>query len=427
MMTTHDGDMVRLKADATCFRPVRLRAATILTAGAVALAACTGCSSTRAAGSPASAAPPAVAVARVARGDLTQTLTLAAEFRPFQEIDVHSKVAGYVKSIAVDVGDRVKAGQLLAVLEIPELQDEIRQDEAAVRRNAEEIRRAKADLERAESAHQVAHLASTRLAGVIKDRPNLVAQQDVDDATARDRMAEAQVATAQAAIAAAEQQLEVSKATQTRTQTLFAYARITAPFDGVVTHRYADTGAMIQAGTASQTQTMPIVRLSENRLLRLTIPVPESAVTHIRLGESVDVRVEALGRTYPGKIARFAGRLNADTRTMETEVDVSNANLELIPGMYASADIALERISGALIVPVQALDRDEQKATVMVVTGGQTERREVKTGLELPDRVEVTAGLSENELVVVGSRSQLKAGTAVTPKVSETQAAEGQP
>jgi len=321
----------------------------------------------------------------------------------------------------------VRAGQLLAVLEIPELQDEMRQDDAAVRRNGEEIRRAKADLDRAESAHQVAHLASTRLAGVIKERPNLVAQQDVDDATARDRMAEAQVATAQAALASAEQQLEVSRATQNKTQTLFAYARITAPFAGVITHRYADTGAMIQAGTASQTQTMPVVRLSENRLLRLTIPVPESAVTRIRLGELVNVRVQALGRTYPGKIARFAGRLNADTRTMETEVDVTNANLELIPGMYAYADIALDRITGALTVPVQALDRDEQRTSVMVVIGGRLERRAVKTGLELPDRVEITSGLIENDLVVVGSRSQLKAGTSVTTKVSDTQATEGQP
>jgi RND family efflux transporter MFP subunit len=358
---------------------------------------------------------------------MTQTLSLAAEFRPYQEIDVHAKVAGYVKSIPVDVGDRVKAGQLLAVLEIPELQDEMHQDDAAVRRNGEEIRRARADLERAESAHQVAHLAATRLADVIKARPNLVAQQDVDDATARDRMAEAQIATAQAALASSEQQLEVSKATQNKTQTLFAYARITAPFEGVITHRYADTGAMIQAGTASQTQTMPVVRLSENRLLRLTIPVPESAVTRIRIGERVDVRVQALNRTYPGKIARFAERLNADTRTMETEVDVTNANLELIPGMYAYADIALDRITGALTVPVQALDRDEQKTSVMVVIGGKLERRAVKTGLELPDRVEITSGLIENDLVVVGSRSQLKAGTSVTTKVSDTQAAEGKP
>ena len=147
---------------------------------------------------------PAVAVAQVVRGDIAQSLTIAAEFRPFQEIEVHAKVAGFLKSISVDVGDRVKAGQLLAVLEMPELQDEIKQDEAAVKRASEEINRAQADLERAQSAHEVAHLGATRLAGVLKARPNLVAQQDIDEATGRDRVAEAQVRTAQAALAAAQ-------------------------------------------------------------------------------------------------------------------------------------------------------------------------------------------------------------------------------
>ncbi len=238
----------------------------------------------------AEAAPdvPAVSVAKIVRGDLGQTLTLAAEFRPFQEIEVHAKVAGYVKAINVDVGDRVAAGQLLAVLEIPELQDEMAQDEAGVKRSAEEVNRAQADFERAQSVHEVAHLGSTRLAAVMKQRPNLVAQQDIDEALGRDRTAEAQVATAKAAVAAAQEQLAVSKANQSKTKTLFAYARITAPFAGVITHRYADTGAMIQAGTSSQTQAMPIVRLSQNSLLRLIIQVPESAVS--------DIHVEAAGR-----------------------------------------------------------------------------------------------------------------------------------
>ena len=202
-----------------------------------------------------------------------------------------------MKSICVDVGDRVKAGQLLAVLEIPELQDEIQQDEASVKRANEEINRAQADLERAESAHEVAHLAATRLAGVLKVRPNLVAQQDIDEATGRDRVAEAQVSTAKAALAAAKEQLEVAKATQGKTQTLFDYARITAPFAGVITHRYADTGAMIQAGTSSQTQAMPIVRLSQNDRLRLVIPVPESAVSRIHVGNDVAVAVQSLHKT----------------------------------------------------------------------------------------------------------------------------------
>src|SRR5665213_689721 len=141
-------------------------------------AAAAGCSQPRAA-SPAPDAP-SVSVARVVRTDLARTLTLAAEFLPYQEIDVHAKVAGYVKSSLVDVGDRVAAGQLVAVLEIPELQDEMAQDDAAVTRSSDAINRARAELARSESAHEVAHLASTRLAGVMKQQTNLVAQQDID-------------------------------------------------------------------------------------------------------------------------------------------------------------------------------------------------------------------------------------------------------
>ena len=278
---------------------------------------------------------PVVAVARVGIGDIAQVLSVAAEFRPFQEIQVHAKVAGYLKSIGVDVGDRVQAGQLLAVLEVPELRDELHQDEATVKRAQEEINRAQADLTRAESAHDVAHLGAARLEGVLKVRPNLVAQQDIDEASGRDRVAEAQVATAKAAIASASEQLEMAKAAQDKTQTLVAYSQITAPFAGVITHRYADTGAMIQAGTSSQTQTMPVVQLSQNTLLRLVIPVPESAVSRIRVGAAVSLGVQALRKTFTGTVARFAGRLDTDTRTMHVEVDVANPTLEIVPGMFA--------------------------------------------------------------------------------------------
>ena len=380
-----------------------------------ALAAATACSKPRAATTAIDA--PIVAVAKASRTDLSQTLTLAAEFRPFQEIDVHAKVAGYLKVIYVDVGDRVKAGQLLAVLEIPELRDEVAQDEATVRRSREEINRAKADLERAESAHEIAHLASARLAGVLKSRPNLVAQQDLDDAAGRDRMAEAQVATAKAGLAAAEEQLAVATAAASKTKTLFEYARITAPFAGVVTHRYADTGAMIQAGTSSQTQAMPVVRLSQDDRLRLTIAVPESAVARVRVGEPVEVRVEAVGRTFPGTVARSAARVNPETRTMDTEVDVPNRDLTLVPGMYAYASLALERANGVVAVPIQALDRGEDKTTVLTVRDGTVERREVKLGLESADRVEIVAGLEPDALVVVGNRNQLRPGARVTPKL----------
>ena len=369
---------------------------------------------------------PAVAAVKIGRGDIAQTLTIAAEFHAFQEIEVLAKVAGFLKSISVDVGDRVRAGQLLAVLEVPELQDEIRQDEAAVKRASEEIKRAQADLERAQSVYDVAHLGATRLANVMKVRPNLVAQQDIDEASGRDRVAEAQVGTARAALASAGEQLEIAKAGQSKTQTLFDYARITAPFAGVITRRYADTGAMIQAGTSSQTQAMPIVRLSENDRLRLVIPVPESAVARIRVGTPVNVTVQSLHKTVTGTVARFADRLDTETRTMRVEVDVPNANLELVPGMYADASLVLDQVRNVVVAPVEAVDRTETGARVLVVgRDGRLDARTVTIGLETANRVEVKTGLSDGDVVVVGSRAQLKSGSIVAPKVVAAATAEG--
>jgi RND family efflux transporter MFP subunit len=399
----------------------------LLAAGAAVLAvgAAAGCSQPHASESTAAAATPVVAVAKAVRTDLAQTLTVTAEFRPFQEIDVHAKVAGYVKAIYVDVGDRVQAGQLLAVLEVPEMQDELRQGEAAMSRAQEEVNRAQADLERAESVRQVAHLGATRLESVMKAKPNLVAQQDIDEASGRDRVAEAQVSTAKAALASAHQQSEVARAGQQRTQTLFNYTRITAHFAGVVTHRYADTGSMIQAGTSSQTQAMPIIKLSQNNVLRLTIPVPESAVSRIRIGAPVEVTVSALRRSFPGTVARTADKVDEQTRTMHTEVDVKNPGLELVPGMYASVALTLASKTAALTVPIQALERTESGGAVWVVdSDGKLRVRTVTLGLESADRVEATSGLKDDELIVVGNRSQLKAGNTVVPRL-ETAVAKG--
>src|SRR5579862_1801855 len=371
---------------------------------------------------------PTVAVARVTLADLSHDLVLTAEFRPFQEIDVHAKVAGYVKTMYVDVGDRVKEGQLLAVLEIPEMVDDLARASAGKRRSDADVLRARDELRRAESAHTVAHLSYERLAAVSKARPNLVAQQEIDDAQGRDLVSEAQVAAAKSGLAAAEQGVQVANADESKVKTLNAYARITAPFAGVITKRYADTGAMVQQGTASQTQAMPVVRLSQNSLLRLVLPVPETVVPSIHLGEPVEVRVPSLNRSFQGKVARFSDRVQFSTRTMETEVDVQNPSLVLIPGMYAEAHLTLEKKTQVLAVPVQALGGHESNPSVLVVnTDKRLEERPVKRGLETSNRVEILSGLHENEMVVVGSRSQLKAGQQVESKVIDAGELKEQP
>jgi RND family efflux transporter MFP subunit len=365
-------------------------------------------------------AAPTVAVAKATRENLSRGLVLTAEFKPFQEVDLMAKVAGYVKNINVDVGDRVKQGQLLAVLEIPEMADDLARGQATLDRSTAEVARAKDELTRAESVEMLTHLTYTRLSDVAKQKAGLVAQQEIDDAQSKDLVAAAQIAAAKSNLAAAEQQVHVSAAELQRVKTLLDYTRVTAPFTGVVTKRYADTGSMLQAGTASNTQALPLVRLSENSLLRLILPVPESAVPTVHIGQQVAVRVPTLNRSFPGQVARFAEKVSMATRTMDTEVDVPNPSLVLIPGMYAEVDLTLDSRRGVLAVPVPAIDvgSDETAGQVVVVTPeNRIEVRKVKLGLETANKVEIRSGLNQGDLVVVGSRAGLQAGQEVQPKV----------
>jgi RND family efflux transporter MFP subunit len=357
------------------------------------------------------------AVARVERRNLGNTLTIAGEFKPFQDVDVHAKVAGYIRVINVDVGDHVKEGQTLAVLEIPELAAQLAGADAAVRRSQEEIRRAKSDVERAQSTHAAAHSAYARLKQAADSRAGLVAQQEVDDSLAKDLGAEAQVASAQAELSAAEQQVEVAQANQKQFNALSNYARITAPFSGVITKRYADTGALIQAGTSSSTQAMPVVQLAQTSKLRLVLPIPESLAAQIHLGDPVKVRVQALSQDIEGKVSRFADSLDRQTRTMETEIDFDNRDGRLIPGMYAETQVTLREKKDALTVPLEAVTRNGDDATVLAVNAqNEIEERHIKLGLEDSSRVEVLSGLSDRDRVVIGNRSQFHNGQKISPK-----------
>jgi len=360
--------------------------------------------------------PPSVSVVKASLGDLSRDIVLTAEFKPFQSIEVMAKVAGYVKSINVDVGSRVQSGQLLATLEIPEMADDLARAQATLERSQAEVARAKDELQRAQSVRDIAHLSYTRLANVSKARPGLVAQQEIDDAQSKDVVAEAQIASAQSFLAAAQQQVRVSDAELARVNTMFNYTRVTAPFAGVITKRYADTGSMIQAGTASDKQALPLVELAENTLLRLILPVPESAVATVHVGQQVDVRVPTLKRSFAGKVSRFADSLALDTRTMHTEVDVPNPDWLLIPGMYAEVNLGLERREHVLTIPITAV---HDGLAYIVSAESRVEIRKIDTGLQTADKVEIRSGIKEGELVVVGGPSDLQAGAVVHPKLAE--------
>jgi RND family efflux transporter MFP subunit len=359
-----------------------------------------------------------VGVTPVIRKPMMRQLTVSSELVPFQEIDVYAKESGYVKELLVDYGSRVQKGQLMAVLEIPELEIQLQQDTAAIASAAERVTHAQHELDRLEAQHRVVHLQASRLSGVAETRPGLVAQQEIDDAQGKDLALEAQVEAGKSAYETAKSQLDEAKAKLDRDKVMFDYARITAPFAGVVTERYANLGTLMQAGTSSSTQVLPLVRLSQDDLFRLVIPVPESYVKYIRVTDPVQVHVPSLDKVVPGKVARFSVDVTADTRTMHTEVDVLNPSHSLMPGLYAEATLTLERNNSALVLPLQAVNQAGDRATIFLVDPNNTlQERKIVLGLQTATDAEVLSGLNEGDRVVVSDRSALKAGLHVKPQV----------
>ena len=384
-------------------------------------AALIGCGDGRGAAAGDAANAPVAAVVKVARGNIADNLEIASEFQPFQEVDVYAKVSGYIQKLYVDYGTHVKQGQILAVLEIPELQQQLQQDQASVRRSDQELTRAREDLNRAQSAYTVAHLTYTRLADVQKSRPELISQEEIDVSKGKDMEADADVSAQKAALAAAEEALTASKAALGKDQAMFDYGRMTAPFDGVITQIYAYTGALLPAGTSSNKGDSALCRLSQNSLLRLVIPVPERAVSNIQIGEPVAVNVSGMDRSFEGKIIRFSDQIDVATRTMHTEIDVPNPKYQLVPGMYASVKIPLHSAAKVLTVPIQAFQGgSEGKGIVFVVgPGNKIERRDVAVGLQSATDVQITSGLQENETIIFGSLGQYRPGEIVAPKLVE--------
>jgi len=362
----------------------------------------------------------AAPVVVVARGPLENTITLTGEFRPFQEVDVHAKVAGYIQKIFVDVGDKVRAGQVLAILEIPELNAQVEGARADLRRSEDAIRRAQSEIERAESMHRAYHAAYTRLKQAAEERPGLVAEQELDDSLAKDEETDAQISSTRAALAESQNQLGIARATLDRLSALQAYSHITAPFSGVITKRYVDTGALISAGTSSETQSQPVVQLAEWSLFRLEIPVPESDVPMVHLGTVVQVHVLNLNRDFQGRVARFADAVNEETRTMHTEIDVENPQDTLTAGMYAEVKLALQGKTDALTVPVQAVIQEGNQHYVLALDDqNRVQKRNVELGAQTSTTVEIVHGLSEKDRVISSGQSDYAIGEVVQPKMEQ--------
>jgi membrane fusion protein (multidrug efflux system) len=327
---------------------------------------------------------PTVAVTRPDRGDVVRSITLPGDLVGLYQSTLYSKVTGYLNSIAVDKGDWVKKGQVLAEIEVPELR--------------ERAARARADLE-------VQHLTYQRLEQVWKSDPRLVARQDVDIAQGKYLAAKAQMDELNAMV---------------------SYTRIVAPFDGIITGRFVDPGALIKAGEAQSGTapdegsahpgggTSPVLSIAMIDTMRTYVYVPQAEVGLVKRGMPATLTLqESPARSYRGEITRFTGSLDLGTRTMLTEIDLKNPQHELYPGMYANVTLELERHRNVLNVPETAIADSAEGKYVMIAKGGRLEKQNVATGINTGASVEITSGLSGGEEVVAALDPSIAPGEAV--------------
>ncbi|MEO6784736.1 MAG: efflux RND transporter periplasmic adaptor subunit, partial [Chthoniobacteraceae bacterium] len=273
------------------------------------------------------------------------------------------------------------------------------------------LRASEQEVIRADANFTEAYLASQRLQDVAKKNPNLVAGQELDVVLAKE-------ASTAGALDAAKQRVQECQAEESKVRSMITYTTITAPFDGMITKRYVDPGALVPAGGSSGTQT-PVVDIAEHKRLRLTFPVPESAVALVKVDAPVRIAVNSLGATLTGKVSRFSGKVDHATRTMSTEVDIDNAEGRLKPGIYASVALVVRESKGATAVPLQAIVTGDKPKAFVVNKSGAVEERAITIGLQTSDKAEVLTGLSPGELVIVGSRSGIQPGQKVTTKLIE--------
>ncbi len=360
---------------------------------------------------------PTALVTPAVRGNLASTLTVAGQFQPYQEVELHAKVSGYIRRINVDIGDHVHTGEVIATLEVPELNAQVASSQATIRHNEAEIERAQNQVELVEANYTAIHAGNTRLAEVAKKRPGLIAEQELDDSLAKDLDAQAKINVAKSALNAAKQQLDVSRADSQRVTAMQSYSVVTAPFDGVVTMRYADVGSLIQAGTSSSAQSVPVVKVAQTELLRLRMPVPEKDVPYIQIGGEVQVKVQATGKSFTGKIVRFTRELDVSTRTMLVEVDVPNSDQTLSTGMFAETSIVLQQQNNVLAVPESAVVKGEGQPYVLIVNAdNKVEKKTVTLGIQGADRIAIVSGLTDQQSVIVSGQTNYQIGQQVLPK-----------
>jgi len=320
------------------------------------------------------APPPEVAVASPTRGEIHRYVTLPGTLRAEQQVTLHAKMPGYVKSIAVDRGDLAKAGQVLVELEMPE------QIAARARYDAE-VAVAEMDLARLQTARAKA--------------PDLITPQSSEAAEAR---------------------VAIARARRAENESLLAYGRIVAPFDGVVTQRNVDIGAFVPAATAAGSSAASMLTLMDFSTVRARVAVPEIEASRIQLGQPVILTGDGLsGQEFRGKVSRHGGALDEATRSLLVEIDLPNTDRRLRPGMYVTIRVGVEKHSTALLIPATALVREKAAGFVFLLNDGKAVRTPVKFGFNDGRQVEIVEGLPETASVLIPGKVVLVNGQSVTP------------
>ena len=331
--------------------------------------------------------------------DLIRKITLPGTLVAFSEATLYGKVAGYLRSISVDKGDTVRSGQTLATLEVPEMVKEIDQAEAVHQESL-------ANLDRSRAEAELQSATFRRFNEVHSKDPDAISSQELDEYRSKFEVAQTNVKLAEAKVATA-------RANRDRLVALSRYANISAPFSGVVTARFVDRGALIQAA-ASSMQAQPIVTVQDLCTVRVYVSVPEIDVPSIRIGAPASLTTTAYpGRVFTASVTRFAQALDPATRTMKTEIDIHNPQHPLRPGMYAEVTLETERRSGAVVVPASALIVEGGRRVVYIVRDGTAHRVEVQTGLDDGSEVEIRSGLQGGEQLVVAGKESLADGKPV--------------
>jgi len=359
--------------------------------------------------------PPRVEVVRPRRVTMAHRLQTNATLEAFEDADLFAKVSGYLSEVRVDIGDHVKAGQVLAVIDVPEMKQELAEAKAQLesKRSSLESARHQLDHNRADLALQNA---------LAKDREQLgegqgfISDRTLDQVHANVDIAKADLGVAEANRDLAANQVAVAAATVEKIKALLAYTQIVAPFDGVVARRQVNRGDLVQAATATRTTPSAgsLFTLQRIDTIRVFCDVPENDVPQLHVGDPATVRPSGFdGKPFIGKVTRFSLRLDPETRNMRTEIDLPNPKEQLYPGTYAEVSLEMNRRPDVLTVPASAVGSDSDGNFVYTITDNLITRLAVKTGLIDSGRIEVTAGLSEETMVVASTKGVPPLRTAV--------------